>query len=509
MNDDLIGYIVRGREQGLTDEQIRKNLQSSGWGEVFITSAFKKSLTKKPEDLPSTIAPAITSSKKRSTIQRRWLQSGLLLAIVCLIVGSYAFAEYGGIIDTTFFVNRAETTWEKFLASAPSVANNITIATDYQDAQNSKQDTSSLTIRTTGYMQTDKSLLTDATGTMAVKLATSGKQVLIDVPFQYQNGLFYFDAKSIIHGPNADPNTSQWVSSTILEPLRQTFGVISQAATWANNPAIVLEKKFSGWETVGEHPRAGKYTLTLNGEAIRSKIGLGGNLQAQQLTISSIDIWIDRYTYQPVKLTFTTTAPSIQNIQSLIQKKSDVEAADLERLTEARQLANALELHYNAHSGYPASDNGRPVGLEKNYLAEFPTAPISSGVCNDYANTYWYTKAGKQGKSPRTGEQTWSSYTFTFCLEHATNGLKAGLATMTPSGITTTTSCPEGQAGCFSPEAVGRLFDPTKPLDFSGSADWIITLEPTDIKQTGSVPESSIPFQQFLKNLASTLQKSN
>jgi hypothetical protein len=95
-------------------------------------------------------------------------------------------------------------------------------------------------------------------------------------------------------------------------------------------------------------------------------------------------------------------------------------AQDAKRLADVRQLASALELHFNDYGDYP---NSLPA-LSPMYLGELPTAPTPPGRdCSEADNNYSYTYKGS------------GNYELRFCLGEDTGGYGRGVRTLTPNGI--------------------------------------------------------------------------
>lgn len=109
---------------------------------------------------------------------------------------------------------------------------------------------------------------------------------------------------------------------------------------------------------------------------------------------------------------------------------------DARRIADIKQIQTALEMYYNDNNAYPAAVTpGGIIGSSTNpYMAIVPAAPTpfdnaSGSTACSTANTYTY--------APVTwNSATNASYTLTYCLGSVTGGVKAGLNTATPSGIT-------------------------------------------------------------------------
>lgn len=105
-------------------------------------------------------------------------------------------------------------------------------------------------------------------------------------------------------------------------------------------------------------------------------------------------------------------------------------ARDARRLSDLKQLQTALELYASDENSYPPgngvnlgktdymcidSDGWHASGCVSPYMGKVPTDPVPN-------SNYVYTLAG-------------NTYTITATLEEDSNGLNAGVITMSPSGF--------------------------------------------------------------------------
>ncbi len=108
-------------------------------------------------------------------------------------------------------------------------------------------------------------------------------------------------------------------------------------------------------------------------------------------------------------------------------------ARDATRLSDIRQIQNALNLYWQASGVYP--DNiitGESIeytdGLVTNVFIDAvpaPPEPSTDGSCPAYTD-YVYSTSSSAGSM---------SYTLTYCLGNSTSDLPSGPATATPFGI--------------------------------------------------------------------------
>jgi len=83
-----------------------------------------------------------------------------------------------------------------------------------------------------------------------------------------------------------------------------------------------------------------------------------------------------------------------------------LKARDIQRLSDLRQIQNALQLYYVDHNGtYPGSANtlsndwGQPFkdALTPTYISKLPIDPINDGLNANVALRYYYTFFNPQG----------------------------------------------------------------------------------------------------------------
>lgn len=110
---------------------------------------------------------------------------------------------------------------------------------------------------------------------------------------------------------------------------------------------------------------------------------------------------------------------------------------DARRLADVKQIQTALEMYYNDNYAYPDTvepnkqiATGSIVYME---IVPMPPVPVDGTSCGTINTTAGYTYTAKQssGGTPK------SSYTLLYCLGADTGGVKAGMQTATPAGITT------------------------------------------------------------------------
>lgn len=113
-------------------------------------------------------------------------------------------------------------------------------------------------------------------------------------------------------------------------------------------------------------------------------------------------------------------AISFQNIRE--------KSRDSQRVSDAGQIQNALEMYYRDESTYPATINFGQIFIgsssSSTYLALVPQnpRPRNDGTCTD--NEYTYTASANQ-----------LSYALDFCLANPAGSLTKGRHCATPKGI--------------------------------------------------------------------------
>lgn len=228
-----------------------------------------------------------------------------------------------------------------------------------------------------------------------------------------------------------------------------------------------------------------------------------------KLTLKEGDIWIGQKDSELYQIHLSFNVPSVQdlsdpNFYSSISALdgSLAKQRDATRLTDARQLNQALQLYYNDHGGYPEGKMGIPQGLIPTYIASWPVAPTPlDGTCTDYFNGYWYKNKGTE--FTKNDLKLYSSFTLTFCLGEATGGYGAGIGMVTPSGIAGSVACPATPDLCVNskPAAAENIQAKIDSLKFNSSLVMDETLYNFGKTQTLTVPENPVDLMQMLEGL--------
>ncbi len=103
---------------------------------------------------------------------------------------------------------------------------------------------------------------------------------------------------------------------------------------------------------------------------------------------------------------------------------SATQAADKQRLADVAVMKDALKVYYNENGFYPnGSDTEDPVDMN-DYVDRWPKSPPLSGSCTSLNNRYLYSQ-----------KLNGSDFTLDFCLGQSTDGVAAGVHTLTTRGI--------------------------------------------------------------------------
>ncbi len=105
-------------------------------------------------------------------------------------------------------------------------------------------------------------------------------------------------------------------------------------------------------------------------------------------------------------------------------------ARDAKRVSDMRQVMQALEMYYSDNNAYPIADNASPGGPIQSgstvYMTKFPNNPSprndGSPACPNSDYTYTQDDAG-------------ISYHIVYCLGGLTGDIEAGTHYATPAGI--------------------------------------------------------------------------
>ncbi len=241
----------------------------------------------------------------------------------------------------------------------------------------------------------------------------------------------------------------------------QLFGEIQK--TW-NDASFVKMDKYLGREKVNNKNTL-HFANTLDKQAIKNTFGeivdrlvkaakdSGENVDdstvntvkttvnalVDKLEVKQFETWIGVTDFKIYKVSIKTSAPSVVSTIKTAFQGPQESSRDAKRLSDVRQMASALELYFNDKNRYPASKDGKPVGLSPSYIGEFPNSPTpADGNCTDYYNTYWY-ETSTDG----------STYQLTFCLGKNTGGYTSGIMKLSPRGIEEVAECPSTPENCY------------------------------------------------------------
>ena len=120
----------------------------------------------------------------------------------------------------------------------------------------------------------------------------------------------------------------------------------------------------------------------------------------------------------------------LSTLSILALNSARARARDTKRITDVRQIKQALEMYYNEFNSYPTSlTTGAAIGSTTVYMKAVPTPPtpldFTSGNCASGTTQPSYTYA----------QQSSLSYTIKYCLGAAVSGIPAGENTATPAGM--------------------------------------------------------------------------
>ncbi len=219
-----------------------------------------------------------------------------------------------------------------------------------------------------------------------------------------------------------------------------------------------------------------------------------------KITIADFETWTGKKDSQLYKIHLDLKFPGVASWADgagnpLGIARSD--SRDAKRIADVRQMAAALELYYNDHNGYPASQNGQAIGIAPKYIGSQPVAPQpSDGDCSDYYNAYWYLAGGTP--TTNNGLLVYPSYTLTFCLGGATGSYPPGLAKLTPEGIQGGVVCNDTPANCHKQADVQQPAPDNKPAP---QADLTFDATYSDYgkKETVTAPANALDLIQYIQ----------
>ena len=121
----------------------------------------------------------------------------------------------------------------------------------------------------------------------------------------------------------------------------------------------------------------------------------------------------------------------LSTLSILALNSARARARDTKRITDVRQMQQALEMYYNEFNAYPsAAVAGSSIGSTTVYMKTIPTPPTpldySSGNCASGTTQPNYTYVQ---------QSSGASYTIQYCLGSAVAGITAGENKANPAGM--------------------------------------------------------------------------
>ncbi|MBL8030038.1 MAG: hypothetical protein JNN11_02195 [Candidatus Doudnabacteria bacterium] len=284
------------------------------------------------------------------------------------------------------------------------------------------------------------------------------------------------DTKALMQGSGQDSSSLESLGSVFTPELSNQISEV-----W-KNAKIVKLKKFKGFEKVSgsmtmhfeneldkeafksviiasvqKLADASKNSGSTSPEEIQSGMDLATKIVGaivEKIQVTNFETWVGVKNFNLYKVKFSSNAPSVLAALGSFQttmSDASFQARDTRRYSDIQQLSSALELYYKDNGGYPEALNGKPVGLEPGYIYKIPDAPLPpDGSCSSYYNTYWYTPVGQ--KKNVNGKSVHSDYTYDLCFGEPVGGYPAGLARLTPEGVTGGLVCDSQDTNCKASE---------------------------------------------------------
>ena len=218
-----------------------------------------------------------------------------------------------------------------------------------------------------------------------------------------------------------------------------------------------------------------------------------------KLEVKQFETWIGATDFKIYKVSIKISAPSVISAVKTLMDGPKESSRDARRLADVRQMASALEIYFDTNNRYPASQDGRPAGLES-ILGQIPDAPTpADGNCTDYYNTYWY-------EAPSAG----NTYSLTFCLGSGVGGYVSGIKKLSPRGIEDVSSCPSTPGNCYKSGSAtatsgvetnsteDKIKSTVEKIDFSATLDIGADYSDYGVKKEVQAPEGAFDLMELL-----------
>jgi len=452
-----------------------------------------------------------------------------LIVVLLLLLAGGAFAYY------TFVYSNPVKVWEKFLKTEKDLVYQTKFSFSYSDPGEIADDAGipgfqlkdiKLKFDGSGYVNTQNA--EDPQASSKVQYTFSSGNTSFSTGFEYilVNQIFYLNIGdnpflNALGASAAGGKKVDWIKVDLKEAQKQSSSMQreSEFFTKLSDPAFKsqLEKIWSDASLIkqdkylGREKINGKTTLhfknSLDKQALKGVVDqyvqllsrefkdsngyeakpedvnlineIAGQL-IDKIEIKEFETWVGLSDFHLYKVHLVTNAPSVISLVKQLMSAGPLSVAreksrDAKRLADMRQMASAFELYYNDYNGYPEAAAGKPVDISPTYIGMVPTtATPADGTCTDFYNGYWYKPMGK--KKVVNGKTLYDSYQMTFCLGADAAGYKAGIAKLTPQGITSGIACPTTPEQCakvdtstVTEDVKQQVRDFISKLDFSAT----------------------------------------
>jgi hypothetical protein len=461
-----------------------------------------------------------------------------LVLVLLLVLSASAFGYYKYIYATP------ETVFNKFLAVKRPLAfqSDYSLGYSYTDASSTQPVT--LNLSGTTYSNSQNASSSEYSNTFSLAQQSGAGGANINLQYLVINNILYFDISKISLLKSLG---SDWVrldlgqlqkylsaNSTTTGQSFNNFLANGELKTKLQNlianAKIVNPGNSLTKETVKNVP-VYHLKITLDSQALANTaqgvIDLIQNdpsftgqkiTDAQKNEISSVlkkftlkegDMWIGQKDSQLYQIHLSLNVPSAQDLSNSnfinsvpVLDQSLEKRRDATRLSDAKQIEQALQLYYNDHGGYPEGVTGVPQGLVPNYISAWPAIPTPfDGTCTNYFNSYWYKNVGTG--FTKNGIKLYPSFTFTFCLGQATGGYDAGIGMITSKGLAGNVPCPGPLDKCVNknPAVLDDFQAKIDKLQFNSSLVFDDTFYNFGKTQTLELPKDSLDLMQSLQSL--------
>lgn len=425
-NGDVVQYIREARKSGFSDVVIVKKLLDAGWSKpvVRVSLAFvgKRSRVRRVPRLRSHVATEGMQERKRKKKSVRYI--ALVPAVLILLIGLFFkvyIVNHASVLGSTIL----DTAFRRSIRSGSAK-----LLVQYSDS-------GKLVVRQFGKTLSLSNVM------LFVHADTTEKA--IPLTLAQENAT---TASSII-----SENTSKVLFGKITTASFPIFSNIEYNGVTIEHGVLLARYRARFSNTVLKNLfDSGQIAKLPVGEVQLPEV-VGSQLRDAIMTSlpdMTIELSVDVVHGTVIAASGNTSTASLaslvrQALEAAVLPSGSAQSAQV--VDAVKKIGGALEQYKQANGGYPEQKNGA-AQLPSSLLSQWPVFNPSPS-CSEYYNDITYIPGGTQ-KIVRKKPTVYSDFSVTFCLPEDVGEYKAGIGVLTPQGLLTSTTCPNGVTGCFS-----------------------------------------------------------